>query len=603
MCSIVSDCFNALFVAEHNAHLVGRMRSPEYRTLIISIVVAFIVTTPILCFRYGFDTTPSLIRYFLLLVLAGYLGLLYKRDCSPNCLLRLTRFLQVVIFVASTGRCNSVLLTMLDCPGSMMLIDGNVLPDDYPCPTNISRNELLLASVATGTATTVGMPAFMIAFMIPFKVVVPLTTVYCVAAIYAASRHLTMLDTSIAFTLPVLQGVTLMLFAYAASTAMYRIAREQDVHDQEKRKWLASVGHNVGTPLTSIVLATDAIAAINKDETVAKYLQHVDVAIDYIRVVYTTLMSGMRNAPCRDERLNVQLLLTHCRNMLEAYALNWPNVKTTYEIDGNVPPFIIADRGKLQQCVVNVGSNAYKYTMNGTIAIRLMCCSGCLRIQFVDSGRGIPKEKLTHLFNVGGAGLGLTSVARMMDSMGGTYTASNNAPAPGATFCLDIPLKADIELDIISANIHDDHTSRAHTNQPTTSDEDGENKTTHTTQKPYDILLVDDQSFNRAIIVNSLQTDTICVSEANNGKVALEMMAQHDFDLILMDIEMPVMNGEECMVEIESRFGNKRPPVWALTCSTIVQNHDGNLFDAWYDKSIPVTFTKAINKYFTSQNK
>ena len=298
-----------------------------------------------------------------------------------------------------------------------------------------------------------------------------------------------------------------------------------------------------------------------------------------------------------------------CEAIALAYGHCEPGVRLVFSTANNVPKVITADYGQLQQCVINLVSNAMKFTKNGDVEVHMFMTGGRLRISVRDSGPGISKKIEASLFKPG-LGLGLLSVAHFVECMDGTYHAQNNVSGHGATFYVEIPIKGttvdifkddhspsivppptafirDIELDTIP----EESKSPPEKDNHRINDENGKN-----------ILLVEDNDFNRAcvksLLVNRYNLD---VTEAIHGKEALIALATGThFDLVLMDLMMPVMGGYDCFEEIIRIYGDKRPVVWALTASTSRAQRSSwsHTFDEWHDKTQTGEMLLAIAKHF-----
>ena len=589
----------------------------------------------------------------------------------------MTRVTQVVVVIATNLRCLVALSGVLACPQT-----SNTESIALDCNATESVNPLHIQSrisTVMYAAMTI-QPIHLMLHMVPvLPVILPSTMVlFVVHQIVAFS---VMPDGShggggstgyaidaglypfIAALLIIGQGYRFESHLRTIYEQKQQIVDDHAAHEMEKKQWYAGVGHNIGTPLTSIMLANEAIAALHTKlkcepsgdggggggggggEKVHALVTHIRVATDYIRVVYTTLMAGLRTREtARLQRFSAREFMARCEAVTSAYGVRTPGVQVTYTTATDVPECLVCDYGKLQQCVVNLVSNAQKITKEGSVSVIMQVVdydvqrddadevgemdagvgmkaersspgierNPCLRISVIDTGPGIPKELLPHFFNQS-MGLGLPTVLRFVESMSGTFRVTNNASGLGATFCVEIPVEKSVEnplrdgvgLDIVQ----DDHmalvdTLSIETDWAATSATTAAPATTTATaavemvvvdpeaksadRKKRRILVVDDQEFNRALIAEMVRTRCHAdVEEAGDGVAALALMSEKPpFDVILMDLEMPRMSGQECFERIISALGDQRPRVIALSASTaIVYRHGAPHFDAFWDKS------------------
>lgn len=239
------------------------------------------------------------------------------------------------------------------------------------------------------------------------------------------------------------------------------------------------------------------------------------------------------------------------------------HIKIIY--DDDIPKFIIGDDIRLGQILNNIVSNAIKFTLNGTIIIRVELKSKddthlLLDFSVEDTGMGIPKDKQELIFerftqannnitrDFGGSGLGLTIIKRLLELQNSRIELESE-PGKGSRFYFTLSVKKDSSLFI----------------------EEAMSSTSMGTKKPdlqgIRILLVEDVAFNVLVAEKMLQNWNANVELANNGAIAVEKIRNNHYDLVLMDIQMPVMDGYTATTEV--RKFNTEVPIIALTASTI----------------------------------
>ena len=244
------------------------------------------------------------------------------------------------------------------------------------------------------------------------------------------------------------------------------------------------------------------------------------------------------------------------------------NLDLVCEVAPNVPNDLVGDPTRLRQVLLNLLGNAIKFTESGEVALRVTSDAGSsvpgmLRFTISDTGIGIPGEKLSAVFErftqadssttrrYGGSGLGLTISKRLVELMGGCIRVESGV-GRGSVFSFTVP------LEIWAA-------AARRTAVPVGTDPEPALPALH-------ILLVEDSSDNRTITVAYLQDTPYRVEIAENGAVAYAKFTAGHFDLVLMDRQMPVMDGLTATRAIrEWERANRQPPtpIVALTASAL----------------------------------
>ena len=220
------------------------------------------------------------------------------------------------------------------------------------------------------------------------------------------------------------------------------------------------------------------------------------------------------------------------------------------------------DEGKLRQVLVNLLGNAVKFTPKGKVSFRVEKGENDLyRFEVEDSGLGINSAALKSIFEPfrqesagfqeGGTGLGLAIAKKQVELMGGEMGVESQLGA-GSKFYFSLPLPpAEGEVQALEESTGPDVLRLA----------PGQNVRA---------LVVDDNSFNRDVLSHVLTSIDVEVEQANNGKIAVERAQEKDFDIIFMDMRMPVMRGEEAIALIQERHGKDKPKIVAITASVLL---------------------------------
>ena len=337
-----------------------------------------------------------------------------------------------------------------------------------------------------------------------------------------------------------------------------------------KTKFISNITHELRTPLYGVVgLSSLLLDSDNMSERDKKHLKSIKFSGDYLlELVNDVLQMGK----IESNTIELKHVSTDIRHMLESITnsfhnrLQETNNKLQLNIDSTIPQYVDCDRVRLTQVLVNLVGNSIKFTQNGDISINVKNVQTkdgkiiTLRFEVEDNGAGISKKnqkkifqnftQISDIFNINyqGTGLGLP-IAKSLVELFGSKIELDSTLGKGSTFSFNVNLAIS---EINKSNVHLNEKS------------DSRNITLNGNCK---ILIVEDNKINQVVTKNLLEKEKFEYAIANNGSEALEIMKKEKFDLILMDINMPVMGGNETTQKI--REFNTDIPIIALTASDI----------------------------------
>jgi len=337
-----------------------------------------------------------------------------------------------------------------------------------------------------------------------------------------------------------------------------------------KSEFLATMSHELRTPLAGVLGMADLLAAKSLNDEERYLVEKIRSSGRHLRDLISDVLdlSRIESGKLELEHTSFSLsdLLETVRSLMAPQAIE-RGLDLTFKLDKNVPPILKGGPTHLRQVLINFVGNGLKFTNRGGVSVSASHRQehdGRIRLRFEvrDTGIGIPKDKQVELFEpfvqvdssitrrYGGSGLGLAISKRLVDAMGGTLGV-DSLPGVGSHFWFEVVVE----------------TGDAAAAEPVNLDP--------ATVPPRRILLVEDVELNRQLIQLMLSAYGHKVIFATNGAEAVDLVARERFDVVLMDVQMPVMGGVEATRRIRRMAGPTREvPIIGLTANVLASEQE-----------------------------
>jgi PAS domain S-box-containing protein len=336
-----------------------------------------------------------------------------------------------------------------------------------------------------------------------------------------------------------------------------------------KEQFLANISHEIRTPINGIAGMANLLSQNPTLEERETYLNAIKHSAENLKVIINDILdlAAIESGKLRFEKIafNLKDLLPSLINTF-AYQAKEKKLLLEYTIDEKLNRILLGDPVRLNQVLINLVGNAVKFTHNGSIHVtcdveRLQKDICWVRVEVTDTGVGIPEEKLNTIFEsfsqadasvtrkYGGSGLGLTIVKQLVELQHGKITVRSHEHK-GSTFIVLIPYTIGKAAQITKTTLKTNYALDDYV------------------IKQLNVLLVEDNDINRLYAKSILKNWHCNADIAENGLVAIEKVKNNFYDVILMDVQMPVMDGYEATKAI--RMMNppmKDIPIVALTAN------------------------------------
>lgn len=380
--------------------------------------------------------------------------------------------------------------------------------------------------------------------------------------------------------------------------------KEDAIKQAENRKFfLSSIAHEIKNPLSAIIGMTNILMEENPTEKQIEIIKTMKFSADNLLKFLNDILNIAKiesgKIQLEEIEINIPELLENIKKS-HLSIIKENHIDFKIHIDPKIPNIVLGDLLRINQILTNLVSNAVKFTNSGNVSIDVNLKdkrANFVEIEFSvsDTGIGIPKDKIDSIFDsfnqgeinisrkFGGTGLGLTIAKKILDLMESKFHVESE-PNKGSKFSFVLFLKVLMHqaLEI----------------------KPKEQITDKKSLKGMKLLLVEDNISNQKVATRYLQKWDIEVDIAENGIMCLEKIVQKEYDIILMDLQMPEMDGYTATIEIRKMEDQKIKaiPIIALTASTLMDTSSkvekAGMNDYLTKPFVPKDLYNTIAKYY-----
>ncbi|MEL1252255.1 ATP-binding protein [Flavobacterium sp. DGU38] len=353
-----------------------------------------------------------------------------------------------------------------------------------------------------------------------------------------------------------------------------------------KDSFLANMSHEIRTPLNAVIGFTELLTQTELNNTQRDYIESVQTAGENLILIINDILDLSKiesgNLTIDSEPFNLKKTLKHVYNLLKVKVHK--NVEYNLYVDPEMPDMVIGDQGRLNQILVNLTGNALKFTEEGEVTISVKIVGETngfytLKFSVKDTGIGIPEDKLKNIFErftqaeesttrkFGGTGLGLNIVKQLIELQKGEIQVKSRM-GRGSEFFFTLTYKKAENIEIES--------------KPLSKNDLGKLK----------ILLCEDNPLNQKLAKSVITNFGFELDIAENGEEGITFLSQNQYDLILMDLQMPVKDGYQTTEYIRNEM-KLAIPIIAMTAHSLVGEQE-RCYKAGMNAYVPKPFKQSV---------